>query len=190
MQRLVVLEAFDDDPVPEIAPAGPSAEWTAGFAAGRENALSENDRDIATRRDAAIQAILDMQFTYAEARREILIGLEPVFANLVSVVVPALVRASIAPLVMENLLAAAAVDSAAPCKLVVSSDIFPSIEQVLEPSVPLPVRLTMDPELAPGRVLLTHGATETSLDSTALVDRLCEILSAVSEMIPERTKHG
>ena len=69
---LVLLEAFDDpEDACEAVPEGPSEDWLDGHAAGVAEGAACAARDAARRSAELTQALSELGFTLAEARRAV-----------------------------------------------------------------------------------------------------------------------
>ncbi|NDV02527.1 hypothetical protein [Pseudoroseicyclus tamaricis] len=195
MARPALLEDFDtrapapEPPPPE--PAGPSADWLEGHAAGR----AEAEAEAASRRDAAAaelaQVLEAMEFTFVEARAHVLASLRPLVSEMAEGLLPGLAEAARVPALIELVMAAAEEDARAPLRLTIS----PALHEALAPQLPLPagppLEVVADADLPDGRALLmTPEGRGTALDYADYLDELRQTLSALTHEPALRTEHG
>ena len=173
MARPLRFEPFDATPV-AAAPAGPSEDWLAGHARGLSDAAETAAARRAAAEEAALAALGDLAFTWAEARAAVLAALVPFFRTLSDRLLPDLAAGSFPLHLVEELSRAAARDIDATPGIMVSPD-----EMALIAALNLGgVRLTADPTLASGQARLGHGAGSTLLDTPALLAALQEVTAA------------
>ena len=185
MGRPALLESFDadDEQEPPPEPAGPSEDWLAGHAAGREEALAE----AASAQDALsaqiAQAVADLQFGYAEARQHMGAALRPLFTTLMERLLPRLAQESLVPHLVALLQEAAARDMEAPVRLRVPSGQQAALSATLAGVSAPPLQVIADPDLPDGRVCIAHPGTEaeTVLDPDTFVAAAQEVLAALLE---------
>lgn len=190
MARSLALEAFDVVPKPVEPPPGPSEDWKSGHAAGVADGLAKAGSHQAVLTDAVVQAISDMTFTYAEARAQVLSSLQPLFAAMMSRLLPDIARAVLLPHVVELLGEAARADSRMPIAIAVHPSLRGGIDHALgRMAGPGPLLLS-DPYITPGQVILRHGVTETALDLDGLVAELTEVLAAILDPSATEARHG
>ena len=188
MGRLLILEPFDRA-VPEPVDAPPSPDWQAGHRAGMAEGLAQADaRQSALREDVA-QAMIDIVFTYAEARTQILRGLGPLFQAVMDKLLPQIARDVLFPHILDHLTTAAEADSGAPMRLTVHPSARPGLVQSLPTTLLLPIVIDTDPALGPGQVMLLHRDTETTLDLDGLTHGMRAILAALFDETERKTYH-
>jgi hypothetical protein len=188
MTRPLRFEPFDTGPV---APARdePSADWQAGHARGLAEAAESDARRRALAEEAAIAALSDLTFTWAEARAAVLAALIPFFRALADRLIPDLAGEAFPLHLAEALGRAAAADVAAAPELHLSPEDILRVSTLLA-SLP-PIRVTPDPALAPGQARIGHGAGQTVLDTPALVAALHDIIAAFDDgAAPELSQQG
>lgn len=189
MGRLLILEPFDK-PVEVTEVETISQDWhdghAAGFAAGQAVLESHENR----LREDIVQAILDLNFTYAEARTQVLASLAPLLNRVVSQVLPALSREMTLPHIVEMMMDAARRDSAAPMDVHVHPDVLPALQTVWPAAPGTVIRLAADPALAPGQALMRHQETETLLDLDGVLHRVRDIFATLTAETTERPHHG
>jgi hypothetical protein len=193
MTRPLRFEPFDATPVVS-ASTEPSPDWRAGHARGLADAAESDARRRALAEEAALSALADLAFTWAEARAVVLGALVPLFRALGDKLVPALAGEAFALHLIETLAGVAAVDVAAMPDLRLSPQDAALMAPILAQAPQ--VRMEQDPTLVPGQARITCGGAETALDTPALVAGLREILAAFEDAsnqspLPEgRRDHG
>lgn len=189
MGRLLILEPFDK-PVEVTEVETISQDWhdghAAGFAAGQAVLESHENR----LREGIVQAILDLNFTYAEARTQVLASLAPLLSRVVSQILPALTHEMTVPHIVEMMMDAARRDSAAPMALSVHPDVLPALQSLWPATTATLVTLAADPALSPGQALMRHQETETLLDLDGVLDRVRDIFSTLTAETLERPQYG
>ena len=186
MTRPLRFEPFDAAPV---APAGaePSPDWRAGHAQGLAEAAESDARRRALAEEAAIAALSDLAFTWAEARVAVLAALAPLFRGIAERLLPELAGEAFPLHLAEALMRAAAVDVATAPELQLSPEDAVRITPLLA-SAP-PIRVTTDPALAPGQARIGRGAGDTVLDTPALLSAFREIIAAFDDAADPSPSH-
>lgn len=186
----LLLEAFDA-PVP-VLPSGPSPDWLDGHAVGLADGRTEGRIEAEARSDhlsgELAQQLQEMTFGYAEARGQVLASLRPLFALLVDSLLPAMAAEALGPWIVEALLHAARVDSAAPLVLALHPDRIAVVGACLPPGFPATLRA--DPTLTPQAARMSLGPQETDLDLDACLAALREALSALLDETSRKVRHG
>lgn len=178
MTRPLRFEPFDAAPVAQ-AGAEPTPEWRAGHAQGLAEAAESDARRRALAEEAAITALSDLAFTWAEARAAVLSALAPLFRGIAERLLPELAGEAFPLHLAEALMRAAAVDVATAPELQLSPEDAVRITPLLA-SAP-PIRVTTDPALAPGQARIGRGAGDTVLDTPALLSAFREIIAAFDD---------
>jgi hypothetical protein len=173
MARPLRFEPFDASPVTPV-PQGPSDDWLAGHARGLSDATEAAAVRRAVAEEAALAALGDLSFTWAEARATVLASLVPFFRSLSDRLLPEIAAGAFPLHLVDELSRAAARDIATAPHLRLSP-----ADMVLVAQLDLGgVRLTADPTLSPGQARLGHGAGSTLLDTPALLAALQEVTAA------------
>jgi hypothetical protein len=179
MTRPLRFEPFDAEPVAAAPDPGPSAEWRAGHARGLADAAESEARRRVVVEEAAIAALADLAFTWAEARAAVLAALAPFFRALADRLLPELAGEAFPLHLVEALARVAAADVATAPELHLSPEDAARVASLLAAAPP--VRVTPDPALGPGQARLGRGPAETALDTPALVAALREVLAAFGD---------
>jgi flagellar assembly protein FliH len=149
-----------------------------GYAAGWDDAVAAADGEDGRFRADLAQNLLDMSFTYQEARSQILRGIEPLLREMVAKVLPVAARQTLGPIILEQLHPLA--DELAGARVQVTS--HPSNQALIEPllmtSGALPLNFVGEPSLSPGQAHLKFGNQEVQVDLDAAIDAIGKAIAA------------
>jgi flagellar assembly protein FliH len=188
MGRMPELEDFDP---PAAAPAGPGAEWLAGYEAGVADGRAQERLEQGAIAAETAQAIADLGFGFAEARAHVMAALGPLFAVLVERLVPDLLRDSFGPRILDHLARAARADAAQPLVLRVGEDDAPALARLVAAQSAVAVTVRPDPRLGAGQAVIEGDASgDTSLDLAALERDITEALAAALPQLERTKRHG
>lgn len=186
MAQSLTLESFED----VLAdPAGPSPDYNRGYEDGLAAGTAAAQAEAAGLSESCVQALSDIDFTYAEARGQVLAALAPLFSAVIEQILPHCVEAGFAGQVAETLLQAAKSDTNAPIKLHLHPDYA---EAVKSATAELSNRITVvsDPAQDLHAAWIQTGDHETRLDVGALLVQIGEILSALDDTQQRNDLHG
>ncbi len=189
MGKLLVLEPFDLAAFPSVD-AAPSKDWQAGHLAGMADGLAQAGAHQSALRDDVAQALIDITFTYAEARNQILASLGPLFQSVMDRILPEIAKEALLPHIVDRLIAAARADSGAPMRIAVHPAARAGLVASLPATPPLPLVIEVDAALGPGQVVLRHQQTETTLDLDGLVQGMRAILAALFDETERKIQNG
>ncbi len=177
MARPLRFEPFDLVPAP-APPAGPSEEWLAGHAQGLADAAAAAAQARSAREEAALSALGDVSFAWAEARATVLASLVPFFRMLTERLIPELAAGAFPLHLIETLARTVADDVAS----VPEIGLAPADAQAVMPLLAAAgfgaVRIVPDSTLQPGEARLRQSSLTTALDTSALVGALQEVVAA------------
>jgi len=172
MAHSLKLEVFETPDIPE-SPALmlPDqieeirlAAYERGYLAGWEDAGTREDADAALRRTAIERCVERLDFTYHDARGHVLEALRPLFTAMLSTVLPAAVRASLVPLVIEALMPIAAAAASRSITLRIAPGQKSGFEAAIAGLVLPPLDIVEAPDLAEGQAEFAFGVEETRVD--------------------------
>ena len=164
------------DPVAAAAGASSGAGgrdsdgFETGYRAGWDDAVRAAAEDEARIRADLARNLRDLGFTYQEARAQVMAALEPLLRDVTEKLLPDLARESLAPRVVEMLMALAQGAADTPVELVIAPDARPAVDRVLSPVAGLPLTVREEPTLDIGQAVLRHGIAETRIDLTAVAE--------------------
>jgi hypothetical protein len=176
MARLLRFEPFDDRPV--TVDPGPTEDWRAGHAQGLAEAAAAAQLSEAATAEAALAALGDLAFTWAEARGAVLGALVPFFRALSERLLPDLAADAFMLHLVAELSQSAAADVPPAPGLALAPDDVARVMPLLDAAQLAGIRLTPDPALAPGQARILRGNGGTALDMPALVAALQEVIAA------------
>lgn len=194
MARLVSLEAFDAPGSPQADGAteeGASAEirlesYEHGYAAGWDDALAAQSQDLTRLRTDLGRNLAAMDLTLEDARRHVLVSLEPLLREMVDKVLPDLARHSLGQVILQELMPAAEAAAASPVVLRVAPDNREAVERLISRQTEAPLTVTAEPTLGPGQAFLTCGALDVRIDLDGVVATIATAVDAYFDsMNPE-----
>ena len=181
----LALESFDEGAVEEIANDEFGKGYEEGMQAGRAAAAAE----IEALNAQFVQAISDIDFTYAEARAQILQSLTPLFETVISQVVPACISSGFANQIVAHLQRAADDDSAQPIRVHVHPEHQAAVSALVS-DLSSPVEVRNDPTIGPNAAWIEKAHGTTFLDFDGLMKTINEALSLLSTSEPRMKSNG
>lgn len=174
MARALRLEVFEtpeqpDGPIllmPEEVEDIRLNAYERGYGAGWEDGGQQAEAEETARKAAFARQAEQLCFTYHEARGHVLSAVKPVIAAMLDTVLPAAVRASVVPLVIEQLMPLAHAAAEAPIRLRIARGRRADFEAAFEGLVLPPLDLVEADDLAEGQAEFAFGALETRIDLT------------------------
>lgn len=154
------------------------AAYEQGYAAGWDDAATAAEADRSKMGAELSQHIQALGFTYHEARAHVLRAIEPLLAQMVQTILPAMARQALAPVIVETLRPLAAQMSLVPAELALHPEARAAVEQALLVEASLPVRIAEDPSLRPTEARLRLADTERHI---ALDEATAAIAAAVAD---------
>lgn len=186
MGQALSLESFDEDVVEDA----PSEEaFQQGYQQGLEAGTAQAAAETAALNAELVQNIGNIDFTYAEARGELLGALTPLLTTVVEKILPHCVAEGFAGQLTNLLLEAAKQDGAAAINLHIHPSQRAGVSAALTDS-PAQVTLHDDPGLTPHAAWIGHGRKETLLDVDGLLMTISETLGAIHHQIDRTKNHG
>lgn len=166
------LEVFETPEVPETpALMLPDqiedirlAAYERGYLAGWEDSGTREDAEAALRRTAIERTVERLDFSYHEARGHVLAALRPLFAEMIATLLPAAVRASLVPVVVDTLMPLATAAAAQPITLRIPVGQRAAFEAALAGLVLPPLDLVETAALIEGQAEFAFGTEETRVD--------------------------
>lgn len=193
--RLEVFQLVEEPEVPSLVTEEQMEEirlaaYEHGYNAGWEDSGQQAERQEAERRAAVERQIEALNFTYHEARGHVLRALEPVFESMLQILVPEAARASVVPMVVEQLLPLADISSEAPVTLRISPGTRADFEAAFT-GMPLPpLDLVETPEMAPGQAEFAFENQHTRVDLSHVVDELHAAIRRFYQIQFEESRYG
>lgn len=161
-----------------------------GYAAGWDDATEAAERD-ALRSGQAVQSRLeDLTFTFHEARAHVMRALMPLMETIASTALPAILRASIGPRLVEMVESLAETAADAPIVILTSPDTRDEVEAALLDHARFPHQVRADPDMPEALIHVRMGEAGQELDLGAVETRLTEALAALDTINKETLAHG
>lgn len=140
------------------------AAYERGYLAGWEDSGTREDAEAALRRTAIERTVERLDFTYHEARGHVLTALRPLLAQMLATLLPAAVRASLVPMVVDTLMPLATAAAGQPITLRIPPGQKSAFEAVLAGLVLPPLDLVEADDLVEGQAEFAFGTEETRVD--------------------------
>ena len=160
------------------------AAYERGYLAGWEDAGTREDADVALRRAAIERTVERLDFTYHEAQGHVLSALRPLFAEMLTTLLPVAVRASLVPVVIDTLMPLAAAAAGQPVTLRIPAGQKLAFEAALAGLVLPPMDLRETAELVDGQAEFAFGTEETRVD---LDQAAAQIAAAIAQFYQIQT---
>lgn len=160
-----------------------------GYAAGWDDAITAQDSETARLRADLGRNLLDLSFTYHEARSHVLHALEPLLRDMVGKVLPVIARQSLGQIVADHIAPLAEAMGSAPITVVAHPDSLAQIRQLLSQDG-LPLDFRQEPSLGEGQVYLRLGDTETRIDLDSVIAAIGAAVAAFFHIATEETANG
>jgi len=186
------LEIFERPPEPD-APAWMLPEdledlrlsaYERGYVAGWDDAGRQAEAERATRQAQVAERIEALSFGYHEAQAHVLAGLAPLITAALSQILPAAARASVVPVVIEQLLPLATIQAGKPLILRIPAGWHADYAAALEGIAPQPLTLIEDDALDATQAELLADQPEGAVTRIDLTAALARILSALGTLNP------
>ncbi len=182
MAHVLSLESFEDALTES---SGPSADFDQGYQEGLAAGVATVQAETEALSAAFVQTMSDIDFTYAEARGQILASLSPLLTLITEKVLPHCVAAGFTGQLSALLMDAAAADTAANIELHVHPAQQAAVEAAMQ-ALPTKVTVIGDATVSEHAAWIAQGRSETRLDADRLLARIDEILRAIQH-IEDRT---
>jgi len=193
--RLEVFETFAEASAPQVLTPDEIEEirlnaYERGYNAGWDDAGQQAEEEDRARRAEVDRQLQQLAFTYHEVRGHMLRALEPVFAALLSTVVPAAARASVVPLAAEQLLKLAGTVTQTPVTLRIAPGNRPDFEAALDGLVLPPLRIVETDEIAPLQAAIAFEQQETRIDLAEVAEQLRAAIDRYYLIQTEEVSHA
>ena len=159
--------------------------YERGYVAGWEDGGTQQDADAAARKLAIERQVEQLNFTYHEARGHVLKALAPLFEAIVGTLLPAVARASVVPLVIEQLLPLAHAAAEAPVTLRISRGSRAAFDAAMAGQMLPPLDIMETDDLADGQAEFAFGIAETRIDLTQAAARIQRAIGQFTQIQTE-----
>lgn len=161
-----------------------------GYKSGWEDAVAALAQNHARISESLAERLQDVSFSRQEATVEILQALEPLFSQLLSVVLPELMFRSFGQHIVDELMATARTVSNAPTEILVSEGTADALRPLLPRTLPMKVEVRETPDIAPHQACLRVGRQETELDAQRLMREVREAVESFLSQAREEFANG
>lgn len=161
--------------------------YDQGYRAGWDDAVQAQHSDQTQISAELARNLKSLSFTFADARQHVLDAMEPVLQDIVTRLLPAIARESLAPTILHSLRPLAERASDSPVEIVIHPSARMAVDAVLAQSNGPPAVVVEEPSLGEGQAFLRLGQSETRID---LDSAIAEISTALTNFfqLPERTE--
>lgn len=186
MTLALSLEAFDADPLDDgPLPAAVQQAFDDGYAQGLETAQTAQ----AALSAEFVQCVADLEFSYSEARSEILLAIAPLMKTVADVLLPHCAAAGFTQelaLILEKVITCGVSER---MTVLVHPDRYTQISTALSgPSAG--VTVAADHDLSLNAAWIKHEVTEAHLDLDQLQSEITETLHGLETAMPRKETHG
>jgi flagellar biosynthesis/type III secretory pathway protein FliH len=200
MMSRIRLEVFaNDDPVnPDDIVITSKTEmeetrltaFDKGYAAGWDDAVSAQNDDAARLKAEVARSVQAMAFGFQEARAHLLKSLAPLIAAMVGKLLPDVARASLAPMVLDQIMPLAETLTDTPITILLHPRAREAVETLLTIAPGLPVRLVDDRDLGEGQVYLKSPTDETLIDLDRATADITAAIRGFFELSEQDRRYG
>ena len=161
-----------------------------GYAAGWDDAVGAQNDDAARLKSEVARSVQAMAFGFQEARAHLLKSLAPLIAAMVGKLLPDVARASLGPIVLDQLMPMAEVLTDTPVTILLHPRARENIEALLLGAPGLPVTLVEDRNLGEGQVYLKSPEVETLIDLDRATADITAAIRGFFELTQEDRHYG
>ncbi|WP_298968630.1 ABC transporter ATP-binding protein [uncultured Roseobacter sp.] len=136
------------------------------------------------------QNLQDMSFTYQEALSKLTLSIEPVMAQIVDKLLPALARQALGAHVIEQLCEMLKDCAGQPIEIVVAPASVETIKELGEKSLTDTFEVVEEASLGAGQAFVRVGATERSIDLDSVISGVSDALSAFFHETGQEMNNG
>ena len=164
--------------------------YEQGYKAGWDDAASaQSDEQSRITSDFA-RNLQELSFTYHQARGQILTSLEPLLKEMVSKVLPKLVRSNFQQIIVDEVLEIAKENSEATIEIVIAPNNRPALERLLETKNNLSVSIVEETTMADGLAYLRFADNEKQIDLEGVLSGLSQTVGEFFEQHEKVTVNG
>lgn len=158
------------------------AAFDKGYAAGWDDAVAAAEQEREASEAELRGRLLDLGFTFHEARTHVMLSMTPLLKAIVSQALPRLLSETLGARIVEELEGLAAGLGDAPVELLVPEGDAGLVETALQDHTAFPVEIREEETLTSGQLYLRLGASEREIDLTALGTRIDDALAALDNL--------
>ncbi len=166
------------------------AAYEQGYKAGWEDAAAAQADEQERLRSDVARNLQALGFTYHEALRHVMGGVEPLLRDLVGHVLPAIAARTLGPMIVEMLLPLAGEAAEAPAVMTFNPRMRDIVEAAVAAADGLPIQLREEPSLGEGQVYLRLDGREARLDLDTTLHRILEATEEFFTLSKQETPNG
>ncbi len=166
------------------------ASYERGYAAGWEDSLTLQIEEKSKLSDALRRNLEDLDFTVAEARRQMMTAVTPIFEALVDQVLPQALSDNAGPVIVEKMQQMVREVGAGPIRFSTAPGTAQKIRPVVEHATDARVTITEDASLTGDQVTLGIADCELVFDPDAVIVAFRTTVDGFAHAIRTETKHG
>lgn len=203
MTATLVLEEFRDtqsgpfmdgltsSPVsPNDIEAARSEGYEQGYSAGWDDASRASLEDQNRISTEFAHNLLDLNFTFHEARSHVLCSVAPVLKSALERILPSLVSRHLGDILTEQLLPLLETAADIPVRIIVAPGNREPLQAVLDTVGAQTAEIVVEESLGQGQVRLQAGTHETLVDLDGAIARILDALDTVRSANQEALSHG
>ncbi|MEX0283446.1 MAG: hypothetical protein AB3N23_02435 [Paracoccaceae bacterium] len=166
------------------------ANYERGYTAGWEDSLQLQLKERSDLSKTLKHNLEDLEFTFAEARQQVLASMAPILEQVVSQVLPEIIDQTSAARIVSELQGLVAAQSDLPIQVSVPPDRTERVRPIVEHALGPEVAVFEDPTLTEDQVALRVGRSETVLDPSAALEEIRAVLSGLTFETEREVQHG
>lgn len=186
MPQLLALESFDDAVAQEPSQ---NQHYQSGYDDGHAAGLQAAHEEIAALSEQFVQTLNDVDFTYAEARKQVFDSLIPLMTEVVEKVLPHCVTNGFSNQIVDLLIQTAAKQTGTAITLQVHPSQHAAVAEASQ-NIAAEVIVQSDPTLSEYAARIKNGDAEQILDMDTVLTAISEILGAVHHSEDRTNTHG
>lgn len=164
--------------------------FESGYKAGWDDAVAAKKNDADAISTEFSQNLLDLSFTYHEAQAYALNAFKPLVQSIVEQMLPRLGRATLIPMVLDQLFSVVKDCANQPVLITVNPQNLSSLETLLDRDFGFPVTVSGDQTLSETEASIAFASSEVSVDLSDLLTEFTEALEAIYTGHEEIAAHG
>lgn len=164
-------------------------QYEKGYAAGWEDSLTLQIEEKSRISEALKSNLEDLEFTFAEARVQVLGALAPVFDLLVEQVLPEAMQHSAGARISEVISQLASEAADGPVGLHVAPGQVPVIQPLVKHALGDHLPLTEDETLTDGQVQIVMGGQERLIDPAPVLQQIADALSGFNDIVTSEAQN-
>lgn len=175
---------------PEETEAQKVIAYDTGYQAGWEDSAQSHASEQDNIGSELAKNLQDLEFTFHEARIQVMRALSPLLSEIVHKVLPDLVVQSFGQMIIEELLPFAETALDLPIEIVVAPTNFQAVSDLLSSTTSHQACVVQEPTLGDGQALFRAGQLETKIDLDGALLRIGDAIQGIYELNAKELSHG